>query len=66
MSMKKISIINKDGMICPRCQERSNLLNFTKLNQVNSEHYNTVPIYKCPSCRYVFAPLPDITDFIND
>lgn len=64
--MSKVSIINKYGMICPRCEERNNLLKFTKLNQVNARDYNTVPIYKCPECRYVFAPLPDPTDFIND
>jgi len=61
----KESILNSEGMICPRCEERSNLLDFKKLMQVNQEKYNTVPIYKCSKCRYVFAPLPDPVDFIN-
>lgn len=62
----KQSILNSKGMICPRCEKRSNLLDFKKLMQINNDKYNTVPIYKCSKCRYVFAPLPDPIDFIND
>lgn len=55
-------IVTQNGMTCPRCEKSQDLLAFIRLAQANEDKYLTAPIYKCPECRFVFAPIPDNFD----
>jgi rubredoxin len=52
-------LVNTEGMICPRCEVRQNLLAFTRLKQYEKYESQTAPLYKCKLCKLVFAPLPE-------
>jgi hypothetical protein len=43
-------------MICPRCKRYHDILAYTAMKQIEAYESDTAPIYKCPSCRWVFAP----------
>lgn len=59
------SIITSDGkMICPRCEKAQDILSYKALKLYGE--YNCAAIYKCSSCRAVFAPLPDLFDIVNN
>lgn len=45
-------------MICPRCRAEDDILRYVPLLQAKEYEHETVPIYKCPACRWVFAPDP--------
>lgn len=44
------------NITCPRCKEKQNLLKYKRLQFV--EDAGCVPVLKCISCNYVFAPDP--------
>lgn len=46
-------------MVCPRCKTEQDILRFVPLLQTKEYEHETVPIYKCAACRWVFAPNPN-------
>lgn len=59
------SVIDTNGkMICPRCIKHQDILAYKALKLYGD--YNCAAIYKCPSCRAVFAPLPDLFDVVSN
>lgn len=40
-------------IICPRCSAEKDLFSYKRLQQYNKE--NTVPLWKCPECKFVFG-----------
>lgn len=46
-------------MICPKCKTRRDILRYIPLAMVDEFVRETTPIYKCPSCRWLFAPAND-------
>ena len=43
-------------MTCPRCREQHDILRYVPMGQIEEFKDETVPVYKCPSCRWIFAP----------
>jgi hypothetical protein len=43
-------------MICPRCKKRHDILAYAPLRMIEEFLSETTPVYKCPSCRWYFAP----------
>lgn len=43
-------------MVCPRCKKEHDLLQYVPLRMIEEFITETTPIYKCPSCRWIFAP----------
>lgn len=58
------NLVNKKGMVCPRCEERQDILAYKRLQQYPNYYDQTAPLYKCPKCRFVFAPLPETLDTV--
>lgn len=42
-------------MCCPRCEVWKDILAFLTLQQAPKFIEETVPIYKCPECKFLFA-----------
>lgn len=55
-------LVNSQGMLCPRCKVRRNILAFKRLQTVEEYEDITAPIYKCPDnhCKFVFAPVSEV------
>jgi uncharacterized protein with PIN domain len=54
-------------MRCPRCKKRQDVLRFVPMGVIEEYITETNPIYKCPSCRWVFSPsltIAELKDFI--
>jgi transposase len=49
-------------MICPRCREHHDILRFIPMGLVEEFREDTVPVYKCPSCRWIFAPAQNVRE----
>jgi hypothetical protein len=47
-------------MTCPRCKKASDLLAFVPLRMIEEFSEETTPVYKCPSCRWIFAPADNL------
>lgn len=45
-------------MRCPRCKQLHDILAYVPMEQVEEFADETNPIYKCPSCRWIFSPAP--------
>jgi len=43
-------------MVCPRCKKEHDLLLYVPLRMIEEFEQETTPVYKCPSCRWIFAP----------
>lgn len=68
MRSKQESLIN-DGryMKCPRCREVHDILKYVPMGQVEEFLSETNPIYKCPSCRWIFSPAKNVVeDFLSN
>lgn len=46
-------------MRCPRCKQQHDVLRYTPMRQIEEFTTETTPIYKCPNCRWLFAPCLD-------
>lgn len=55
--VRSARLINGTRMTCPRCLGDNDILRFVPLEQSTQFQDETVPIYKCPDCRHLFAPL---------
>lgn len=47
-------------MRCPRCKEQHDILKYVPLRLIEEFMEETTPIYKCPTCRWMFAPVDDL------
>jgi len=47
-------------MICPRCKRSHDLLQYIRLETIEEFARETTPVYKCPSCKWIFAPAGDM------
>jgi hypothetical protein len=43
-------------MTCPRCKGEHDVLAYDSLMQIEEYAEETAPVYKCPSCRWIFSP----------
>lgn len=43
-------------MTCPRCREKHDILRYVPMGVIEEFADETNPIYKCPTCRWVFSP----------
>lgn len=58
--MDREPLVNSEGMLCPRCEVRSDILIFKRLQHSDKYQDLTEAIYKCPYCRFVFAPVSEV------
>lgn len=49
-------------MTCPRCREHIDILRFIPMGMVEEFKEDTVPVYKCPLCRWIFAPAQNVRE----
>jgi len=47
-------------MTCPRCKREHDLLQYIRLQMIEEFARSTTPVYKCPACKWLFAPADDI------
>jgi uncharacterized C2H2 Zn-finger protein len=52
-------IVEGRYMRCPRCKKTHDILRYVPMGQIEEFQTETVPVYKCPSCRWIFAPVLD-------
>lgn len=43
-------------MVCPRCKKLHPVETYMKLVESPEFEDETVPVYKCPTCKWIFAP----------
>lgn len=53
---ERIPLIQGRNMVCPRCEQPHDLLHYRPLGFIDKFVEDTTPVYKCPSCRWIFAP----------
>lgn len=56
----KRRLINGRLMCCPRCKKDHDILQYIPMRLVEEFARETTVIYKCPDCRWIFAPIDDI------
>jgi DNA-directed RNA polymerase subunit M/transcription elongation factor TFIIS len=49
-------------MWCPNCKKLHNVLAYVRLQRRKACGKQTTDICKCPSCRFLFAPMIDLRD----
>lgn len=49
-------------MTCPRCRGQHDILQYVPMMQIEEFAEDTVPVYKCPTCRWIFAPGPHVLE----
>lgn len=47
-------------MVCPRCKKSHDILEYVPMKMIEEFAADTTPVYKCPSCRWIFAPAEPI------
>jgi rubredoxin len=57
----KPRLIEGQNMTCPRCRRSKDILAYERLMEIDTFVEETTAIYKCPSCRWVFAPADRVT-----
>lgn len=55
----KRRLIEGRMMRCPRCKQLHDILAYVPLRVIPEFASETTPIYKCPNCRWQFAPCID-------
>lgn len=54
-------------MKCPRCKKAHDVLQYIRLEMIEEFSAETTPCYKCPSCKWIFAPADQMPhDLIRD
>lgn len=53
-------LVKGDQMICPRCKAYHNILAYVPDMVIEEYAHEVVPIIKCPSCRWRFAPASEV------
>jgi uncharacterized protein with PIN domain len=59
---ERIPLIEGINMRCPRCKKQENVLRFVPMGQIEEFVEDTTPVYKCPHCRWIFAPAPHVLE----
>jgi hypothetical protein len=59
-------IVGGRYMTCPRCREQHDILLYVPMGQVEEFKEETVPVYKCPTCRWIFAPAQNVRDEMRE
>lgn len=54
--MIRKKLIDGHRMTCPRCKNPHDILQYTRMQTVEEYELELTPIYKCPSCKFMFAP----------
>lgn len=49
-------------MVCPRCENAKSLIAYFCMGQIKDYELETAPIYKCPNCSWIFAPVDNPLD----
>lgn len=57
---EKSRLINGRLMTCPRCKKQSDILQYTRMMESPEFTHETTPIYKCPLCKWLFAPADNL------
>lgn len=52
----KKELINGRLMTCPRCKREHDILQYVCLETIQEYASETTPVYKCPTCKWLFAP----------
>jgi hypothetical protein len=52
----KRNLINGHKMTCPRCKKEHDILQYKRLEEIEEFSLETTAVYKCPVCRWLFAP----------
>jgi DNA-directed RNA polymerase subunit RPC12/RpoP len=50
------SLIEGRYMRCPRCRKQHDVLLYVPMGLIEEFVAETNPVYKCPSCRWIFSP----------
>jgi uncharacterized protein with PIN domain len=58
LTVPQQKIIEGRRMRCPRCENLHDILTYVPMQVVEKFAAETNPIYKCPSCRWIFSPQP--------
>jgi len=53
---EKPQLIEGRLMRCPRCKKQHDILQYVRMMEIEEFSHETTPIYKCPSCKWIFAP----------
>jgi uncharacterized C2H2 Zn-finger protein len=49
------SLLNERFLRCPRCKQESSVEEYLRLGEAEEYKSETVPVYKCPKCKWIFA-----------
>jgi len=49
------TLLNGRHLTCPRCKKEHSVEEYLRLKEAEEFKSETVPIYKCPSCKWIFA-----------
>jgi hypothetical protein len=55
MQEKQRTLINGRMMLCPRCKKEHPVESYMRLREIEEFKSETTPIYKCESCKWIFA-----------
>lgn len=47
-------------MRCPRCKRQYDILRYVPMKLIDEFVLETTPVYKCPECRWIFAPIDGV------
>lgn len=59
-STERKRLIHGRLMRCPRCEESHDILQYVPMGIIEEYALETTPIYKCPACKWLFAPVDDV------
>jgi rubredoxin len=48
-------------MTCPRCKKDHDILQYIRLETSPEFELETTPVYKCPTCKWLFAPAGEMS-----
>lgn len=57
-------LINGRMMVCPRCKREFDILQFNRLQMIDEFARDTTPVYKCPTCKWLFSPADDLVSYL--
>ena len=49
-------LIEGRSMRCPRCERLADILRYVPLGMIDKFADETSVVYRCPSCKWIFAP----------
>ena len=64
--VEKRRLINGHKMMCPRCKREHSVEQYLRLEEGEEFKKETVPVYKCPECKWIFALATHIPQDIYD